>query len=149
MSVLEFSSEFYQLVLPSSGTVCSAGSFCNASGGLESMTAWFHIRGTSVGTETITIALYADEAMNVPVASSTRLLTDFEITSSGYNRVRFDFSGESLDPDLEYYIGISTTNYTRVGDTFFIGAILDWPEQINERKVPNQTSIRMALVVSK
>jgi len=42
-----------------------------------------------------------------------------------YNFVNFQFNGEIFSPGNTYFLFFETENYTRVGDTHYVGAIWD------------------------
>jgi hypothetical protein len=89
--------------------------------------------GTSVGAESMTLKIYSSWDLTKPVivSSSARLLsaTGAANAQSWIGRLRFDFSGYPLTEGEDYYLRISTTSYTRT-PTFYIGALLDWPDTV-------------------
>lgn len=130
MSVLNFPDTFYMLPLESSG-IRDLGGFTGASGELKHILLWMVVVGTSTGLEQFTLGIYPDNAFDdfeTAIASSTaRTITDFSVASNGYNYVRFDFSDVNINANISYRLGLSSTNYTRNGDVFYVGPLLDWP----------------------
>lgn len=41
--------------------------------------------------------------------------------------VRFDFGRQNLNKNLSYYVSVTTSNYTRNGDTFYLGITFGYP----------------------
>ena len=147
MSVEEFPDTFYALPLPSSGTICNGGSFTGATGELKTITCWVQVRGTSGGSETFTLGLYPNDDFESAIASSAAVaITSFGVQSDGYNYVRFDFSDVNLNANNTYHVGISSANYTRNADTYFVGFLLDWPDRINATPSATSAGLKMAIV---
>lgn len=92
--------------------------------------------GTAVGSESMTLKIFSSWNYDKPVlaSSSARLLsaTEAENSESWVGRLRFDFDRINLEAGVSYYLAISTSNYTRT-PTFYLGAVLDWPDQIYEQ----------------
>ena len=90
--------------------------------------------GASVGAETLQLKIYPSWNSNRPVmiSSAVRQLTDTGALNaqSWIGRLRFDFDGENLDPDETYYLRIATANYSR-SVSYYLGAILDWPDTVH------------------
>lgn len=65
--------------------------------------------------------------------SETVLISDLSgITSSNWmGSVYLNFDRVWLSPNIVYYLQIVMSNYTRSGDTKYIGFKCDWPDQIN------------------
>lgn len=59
--------------------------------------------------------------------------------------VRFAFAGQFLDSNSAYIMRLEPSNYTRVGDTDYIGLSMDWPNPINTSTVPTNPPIGVEL----
>lgn len=67
------------------------------------------------------------------------------LTANWVGFFRFDFNNEFLEEGVQYYLQFETANYTRNGDTDYIGLSLDWPGPINDPEVPTQPPIGIEL----
>lgn len=89
------------------------------------------VHGTPGGTERMRVHIASVDDVDNPYASSDWVdVADFD-DSDGSNDwlgwVRFDFNRENIDNDLTYYIWLEADNYTRNGDTFYLGVCWDFP----------------------
>lgn len=98
--------------------------------------------GTSAGSESLQLKIYTswDLTKAAYASSSARLLT---ATGAANNecwlgRLRFDFDRVNIEAGVSYYLVLETTSYTRSNLTYYLGAVLDWPDQVytQGRSVP-------------
>lgn len=47
--------------------------------------------------------------------------------------IYLDFNGYSLNPNVNYYMSVETSGYTRIGDSFYVGVNLDWYSEVNNQ----------------
>lgn len=89
--------------------------------------------GSAGGSEQLRLNIYTDEDYERRLYQSDWLeLSDIEgLTTNWLGRVRFDFDRLHLNKDHTYYAAVESQSYTRDGEDFYIGFILDWPLQIN------------------
>lgn len=93
----------------------------------------FYKTGTLVGSEQIRINLYSSDRYDSAFAQSDWMsISDISnLATNWLGWLRFDFGRIDLDKDETVYTEIETQNYTRVGDTFWMGVGLDWPVLVN------------------
>lgn len=92
----------------------------------------FYLEGALPTTETMQLKICSDEDGTVVLFSSNAVnLSDAEgITSRKFFTIRFDFSRQNINKNYRYYPKLVLTNYTRTAG-YYIGALLDWPNQVN------------------
>lgn len=106
------------------------------------------IRGVLAGTEEIRLNIYANNTLANPIWSSSWFDLSEKIgsyTTNWIGNIVLDFGGAPLNPNVTYYIGVETQNYTRNGDSFYISAVLDWYDDLNEQ-VSSSAGIRMGII---
>ena len=98
--------------------------------------------GTSAGSESMTLKLYSSWDLTKPAlaTSSARLLTATGASNaqSWTGRLRFDFDRVNIEAGTEYFLVLQTSSYTRVLNSYYLGAVLDWPDEVYDqgRSVP-------------
>ncbi len=93
-------------------------------------------QGTAGGSETLTLRIYGTSAYaGTPIATSAAvsLSTLSGIVAANWiGNARFTFATRpNLNPKLTYFFALATTSYTRNANTYYLGAVLDWPNPIN------------------
>lgn len=91
-----------------------------------------YINGTAtISNEKMRVNIYSDSAYTSKLYSSEwASLSDISgLTDTGYwiGWVRLDFNNENLNLNKIYYPTIEMSDYTRNGETFWIGACHDFP----------------------
>lgn len=80
-------------------------------------------------TETLTLKLHSESSLSSLYATSDSIsLSDVAQTTNywiGY--VRFDFDRINLNKNNTYWVNITTGNYTRNSNTYYLGYVFDWP----------------------
>lgn len=90
--------------------------------------------GTPGGSETMTLKVFgSSDLTGTPVATSSAytLASIDGLTTNWIGDIRFDFARENLTAGIPYYLAMTTTNYTRNGDTYYLSAVLEWPFAFN------------------
>lgn len=104
--------------------------------------------GTEGGSEAFTINIYGDSNTDTPLYSSSSLSVS-DLGSLGefrYGTMRFDFDRVHIDSDINYFMTISSSNYTRNGEIFWFGYVLDQGSNINSRTTSDQTGAQIAFI---
>jgi len=143
MSILQFP-KILQVHVLGTGEKLDLGGFQPAvNGELEHVTLFLHATGTVPGIAQLFLGLHLSTDFSVSFATSTAFFaTTIGSAISGtptgdWNAVtRFDFGRPNLNKNQEYRLSLQSIDYTRVGDTFFIGAARDFPFPIYELAVP-------------
>lgn len=93
-----------------------------------------YIQGTANlgGSEQIRLKIFADADHNVLLyTSSWANLSDIDTivgTKANWRgQIRIDFNKENINKNLNYYVGAEMANYTRNGETFWVGLAHDFP----------------------
>ena len=96
---------------------------------LKYIRSLFYINGTLSGTEQVQMTLYSDpDYSNVLYQSNTVDIVDIgTYTNNFIGWIRFDFEQKNINKDITYYPAMTISNYTRNGDTFYIGMSYDFP----------------------
>lgn len=91
--------------------------------------------GTMGGSETLTMKLYGSNLYSGTAIATSSAFTlsgaSYLSNSNAIGQIRFTFNREQLNPNLWYYVAITSSNYTRNGDTYYLGAVLDWPNAVS------------------
>lgn len=112
------------------------GSFTTSvNGELDAVRVLIYIEGVSSlgGTEQIRCKMHGEATFSSPIyTSSFSNISDIPNLGStnwiGY--IRMDFNRENLNQNITYFPTVELQNYTRSGDTFFIGLSYDFPSPI-------------------
>lgn len=90
--------------------------------------------GTLPNGVLLTCNLHTSSDLTAAYASSTAVdLTtaqaagELNTTGEWISWIRFDFARENLNKNISYYVSLTTSGYTRNGDTFYIGVCYDYP----------------------
>lgn len=108
-----------------------------------------YIKGTLGGSEQIRIKLYDDPAHSGgPIATSAWAdIAEIDTVGNWIGDIYIEFDPPiPLNPDLEYFTRVELQNYTRNGDTFYIGCCLDADDLLYEQTTADLAGIRMAVV---
>lgn len=95
---------------------------------LAYMRVLLYIAGTYGGSETLTAHLYSE---NDTLLYSSSAVTLSQITGIGADWLgwlRFDFSRENIKSGTTFKLKMTSTNYTRNGDTYYLGIGFDWSD---------------------
>lgn len=97
----------------------------------------FFKKGTEVGDEVFRLNIYSDPGYTNVFASSAdfTLSTDI-VPAMGTNWIgwiRFDFDSPIIGADNDFYVGLEPVTYTRVADTFYVGACADYYPTLNPK----------------
>jgi hypothetical protein len=63
-----------------------------------------------------------------------------------FGNIYLDFNGNPLNPNINYFMTIETTGYTRVADTFYLGINLDWYSEVNNQLSPGEAGARIRIL---
>lgn len=157
MSFLQFPKQQYFRIL-NNDAATKVGYF-NLSAGteLKHMAVWAVMKGVIVTPFDFRINIYGNETNDTPIIvsswatlSSTTLInntTGLPYTNTWIGYFYVDFAGQSLNPDINYYISAQTNGYTRIGNSFFFGINLDWySETNNQLDGPDEAGMRLAIL---
>lgn len=131
MAFLDFPDQQYVKTADTSETIGMGGFKASAKMELFYIRAAVYINGVSSlgGSETMQMTIYADnEGTKQLFQSSSINVSDIDgIGSTNWiGLVRFTFARQQINPNITYYPRISLSNYTRSGDTFYIGFPYDY-----------------------
>ena len=87
------------------------------------------IYGALGGIEQIRVNLYGDENhLNKIFSSSWRNLSEISMSTNYWlGWIRCDFARQNINKNITYYLSVELNNYTRNGETFWIGLNRDYP----------------------
>lgn len=145
MAFKQFPNKQYFRVLDTD-TVTNVGYF-NLDDGTEitSMMITLFVRGLIVTPFNIRLNLYGSSTSVTPIVSSdwatlsaaTLLNNDTDpgvaYTRNWFGNIFLDFGGNPLNPNLNYYMSVQTSGYTRILYTFYVGVNLDWYSPVNNQ----------------
>lgn len=89
--------------------------------------------GTATGSETLSLAIYSDDALTKTHASFTsiQLSSIPDLASKTSWMLRFTGQNTFLDANKTYYLGLTPSSYTRNGNTYYLALGMDWPHPSN------------------
>lgn len=104
--------------------------------------------GTAAGSERMRLIVYPSSNHNgsASATSDWRELADFTSGANAIGRLRFDFNRQHLSSQFTYYLSVETQNYTRVGETFYLGAKLDWPDDVYTSPVADARGAQIRII---
>lgn len=100
---------------------------------LNSVRVSLYKHGIAGGSETLKLDLYSGleaESPGIYVSSNTISLSDVTTENYFLFDLRFDFSLTNLTSGLSYFFKLTTANYTRNADTYYLAGVKDGPYQI-------------------
>lgn len=93
----------------------------------ELANAYIHVyvHGTEGGSEEIRVKIYSDSGLSSVIDTSNWAPLSLREAIGTYdlNTIRIDFNSKMLAPATTYYATVELQNYTRSGDTFYIGIV--------------------------
>lgn len=60
--------------------------------------------------------------------------------------IYLDFSGNPINPNINYFMSIETDGYARDGDIFYLGLNLDWYSPVSIPVIENEVGMRIRLL---
>ena len=108
----------------------------------------YQIRMKIYGNDTLVSPIVTSEWVTLSAAT---LLNGNDTTGTAYTtnwlgNVYIPFSGNPLNPNINYYMKMETSGYTRVGDTFYLGVNLDWYSPTNTPVSSTEAGGRFAIL---
>lgn len=135
MAFTDFSEDQYVRTFNSTGDI-RLGAFSSASNlELKHIRLSAYLNGVSNlgGSERIRIKIYGESSYASPLYTSDWSSIS-SITNLGSTNwigwIRIDFNNEPINKNLTYYAAAEIGNYTRNGDTFYVGLNYDFPFSI-------------------
>lgn len=108
----------------------------------------YQIRLNLYGNETLTDAIVTSEWVTLSAATllDGNDTTGTPYASNWFGNVYVPFSGNPLNPNVNYFMTLETSGYTRVGDTSYLGVNLDWYSPTNNALSPTEAGGRVAIL---
>ena len=108
----------------------------------------YQIRMKIYGNDTLVSPIVTSEWVTLSAAT---LLNGNDTTGTAYTtnwlgNVYIPFSGNPLNPNINYYMTMETSGYTHVGDTFYLGVNLDWYSPTNTPVSSTEAGGRFAIL---
>lgn len=111
------------------------GSFSTVSSlELSSVRVLAFVKGTLAGNERIRLKIFTDPAfsklLHTSQWSNLSGITgegDVSLTGDFLGMVRVDFNRQNINKTIVYYVACEISDYTPIGDTFFVGLSHDFP----------------------
>lgn len=100
---------------------------------MSTISSPYNMRMHLYGNSTSTVPIFTSDWHEL---SASTLLNDDNGTAYTENWTGIfplDFDGFPLNPDVNYFMSVQTSGYTRVGDTFYLGINLDWYSEVNDQ----------------
>lgn len=129
MPYSKYKSPMKLIHMASSSGVLGLGGFVVAERtALNSVIIYLAKFGTAGGSETLTAKVFANTDLTAPLSTSAAVtLSTLENMATNWaGWARFTFASPyQLAPDRQYYLGLTSANYTANGTTFFIAVQMD------------------------
>lgn len=157
MSFTRFARDFYVRVL-TTGETAELGTYTlSKATELDQILLWLNVQGTPGGSEILTLEVYGSSEAESPLYSSDPVSLSSVTFNAGeaseflgsagdfIGVVPFNFSREPLGAS-SYVLKLKSQNYTRNGDTYYIGWVFDNPEPVYSRTNLNQTGAKAIII---
>ena len=158
MAFLQFPKQQYFLAV-NTGEEAKLGYFnLDAGTELKFMMATLFQMGIIATPYQIRMKIYGNDTLVSPIVTSewvtlsaATLLNGNDTTGTAYTtnwlgNVYIPISGNPLNPNINYYMKMETSGYTRVGDTFYLGVNLDWYSPTNTPVSSTEAGGRFAIL---
>lgn len=108
-------------------------------------------RGVIVTPYQVRLNIYGNALYETPLFSSSWATISSSTLEPAYSsnwlgNIYFDFAGQPLNANANYYMAIETSGYTRSGDTFYLGVNLDWYSPVNDAISPTEAGARIRIL---
>ncbi len=101
----------------------------------------FTARINIYGSSSLESAIFSSDWATISTAT---LVPTYSVNWLG--NVYFDFSGNPLNPNINYFAGFETSGYTRNGDTYYVGVNLDWYSPVNNQLSATDAGARFRIL---
>lgn len=136
MTIEQFPKDIAVKTMDTSEVVNCGGFSPTNHGELKYITLRTFIQGHASlgGSETLTMKLYPDENYNSSsVIDTSAALSLSDITFSGGNadylgNLRFDFNEVNINKNMDYFLTVEASNYTRALNSFYLSFLYNFPE---------------------
>lgn len=112
-------------------------------GELQYIRQVIYINGTPAASDEVFLGLHLSTDFTAAYATSNsifllNIIDEVTDTPTGglLADVRFTFDRVNINKNQTYYVSLQTNNYTRNANTYYIGAVRDYPFPITEVAVP-------------
>lgn len=108
-----------------------------------------YIKGLLSGSERVRLKLFGSNRYETPTAvSDWAYLSAIDDLNGGnwIGYLRFDFTGQPLNPNYYYFMQLETQNYTRNADVHYIAVNLDYGASLSNRVSGNDLAVLMAVL---
>lgn len=152
MAWLQFPRDLFVRVLETNESASMGGYQMGSSTEIDQILVWLNVEGTPGGSETMQVEVYGSLNTDVPLYTSdvvTMSDIDFDFDpdlGDWIGVVPFNFNRETLASGQTYYLSVKMDNYTRNGDTYYVGYVFDNPEPAYGRITVNQTAGRALII---
>lgn len=124
---------------------------------LDQISLWINVEGNPGGSETMQIEIYGSSEAGAALYTSDVVTlsdvvfnegesTEFSGTGDFIGVMPFGFSRENLASGQTYYLKLKMANYTRNGDTYYIGYVFDNPEPVYSRTIVDETAAKALIL---
>lgn len=161
MSVLQFPDiGYFKLADNTVSNFIECGYF-NLSEGIELQYMLLSVfqRGVIVTPYTVRMNVYGTDALESPIFSSsweTLSMSTLTLDEAGthysnnfYGNIYLTFAGNPLNPNIDYYMALELSGYTRVADTYYFAAQLDWSSPVNIQTTSHKSGARVRIIGKK
>jgi hypothetical protein len=108
----------------------------------------YQIRMKIYGNDTLVDPIVTSDWVTISAATllNGNDTTGVAYTNNWLGNVYIPFSGNPLNPNIDYYMTMETSGYTRIGDIFYLGVNLDWYSPTNNPLSATQAGGRVAIL---
>jgi hypothetical protein len=94
---------------------------------LKNIWSRVYINGNIVGSERIRINIKSDNETLIFQSAWSNISDIEDLSEYWLGFIRLDFNGYNISKEVWYNAYMEIENYTRIGDTFYIGVSFDFP----------------------
>lgn len=118
---------------------------------IKHMMITIFIRGTIAAPFNLRVNIYGNDTLIDPIFTSdwaviSSSTLDPTPTNNWLGNIYLDFAGYPLNPNINYYMTAESDDYTRNGETFYLGINLDWYSPVNTQLSLTEAGARFRIL---
>lgn len=118
---------------------------------LKHMMVTLFVKGLIPAPFDLWVNIYGNDTLIDPIFSSVHAEISMDTLVPTYvnnwlGNVYLDFSGNPLNPNINYFMTMETSGYTRDLDDYYVGYNLDWYSEVNNQLSLTEAGARIRIL---